>query len=86
LNTRSITVRLDSMILDKIDSKCNTDGCFRSDFIKQAIEDSLKEKPKPVTDWTMYDDYGNVIARSKPENSYLIVQLNFCKSIQSIHQ
>jgi len=56
------------MILDKIDSQCNTDGCFRSDFIKHAIENSLKEKPKPVVSWTMYDDDGNVVARSS-ENS-----------------
>jgi len=57
------------VLLDNIDSKCNTDECTRTDFIKQAIEDSLKEKPKPVVSWTMYDDDGNVIGRSKPENS-----------------
>ena len=56
------------MILDEIDSKCNTDECTRTDFIKGAIEDSLKEKPKPVVSWTMYDDDGNVVARSS-ENS-----------------
>jgi len=66
--SRSVTIRLDSDVLDKIDSQCNTDGCCRSDFIKQAIEEALKEKRKLVTDWKIIDDYGNVIARSS-ENS-----------------
>ncbi len=44
----SITVRLDSMVLQEIDSKCNTEFC-RSDFIKNAINEALKSQ-KPVAE------------------------------------
>jgi len=44
----SITVRLDSMVLQEIDSKCNTEFC-RSDFIKNAINEALKSQ-KPVSE------------------------------------
>jgi len=44
----SITVRLDSMVLQEIDSKCNTEYC-RSDFIKNAINEALKSQ-KPVAE------------------------------------
>ena len=43
----SITVRLDSIVLQEIDSKCNTEYC-RSDFIKSAINDALNPKYKPI--------------------------------------
>ena len=39
----SITVRLDSMVLQEIDSQCNTEFC-RSDFIKSAINEALKSQ------------------------------------------
>jgi len=44
----SITVRLDSIVLQEIDSRCNAEYC-RSDFIKNAINEALKsEKSIPV--------------------------------------
>ena len=58
MSTTSITVRLDSTVLQEIDSKCNTEFC-RSDFIKNAIDDLLKSK-KPVSELknirVSYDD------------------------------
>ena len=48
MNKTSITVRLDTTVLQKIDSKCNTESYCRSDFIKNAINDALKEKNKPI--------------------------------------
>ena len=48
MSKTSITVRLDSIVLQEIDSKCNTEFC-RSDFIKNAINEALKSK-KPVAE------------------------------------
>ena len=48
MNKTSITVRLDSIVLQEIDSKCNTEFC-RSDFIKNAINEALKSE-KPVAE------------------------------------
>lgn len=59
MNKTSITVRLDSSVLQEIDSKCNTDYC-RSDFIKNAISEALKYKKRPVSEAKItgisYDD------------------------------
>ena len=67
--TRTVSIRLTDELIKRFYEKCNKQGCGRNDFVKNAIIDSLKEKPKPVVSWTMYDDDGNVIGRSKPENS-----------------
>ena len=48
MSKTSITVRLDSIVLQEIDSKCNTEFC-RSDFIKNAINEALKSQ-KPVSE------------------------------------
>ena len=47
MSKTSFTVRLDSTVLQEIDSKCNTKYC-RSDFIKNAINEALKSEKKPV--------------------------------------
>jgi len=58
MSTTSITVRLDTTVLQEIDSKCNTEYC-RSDFIKNAINAALESK-KPVSELknikVSYDD------------------------------
>lgn len=36
------------MVLQEINSRCNTESCCRSDFIKNAINEALKEKNKPI--------------------------------------
>ena len=59
MSKTSITVRLDNDVLQEIDSKCNTEFC-RSDFIKNAINEALKPKNKPVSEAKVtavsYDD------------------------------
>ena len=59
MSKTSITVRLDSMVLQEIDSKCNTEFC-RSDFIKNAINDALKSEnetiPEDKVTAVSYDD------------------------------
>jgi len=59
MSKTSITVRLDSMVLQEIDSKCNTEFC-RSDFIKNAINDALKSEnetiPEAKVTAVSYDD------------------------------
>ena len=45
MSKTSITVRLDDIVLQEIDSRCNTDYC-RSDFIKNAISEALKSEKK----------------------------------------
>jgi len=56
----SITVRLDSSVLQEIDSKCNVESCCRSDFIKKAISKELEGKSEPIPEVKVtavsYDD------------------------------
>ncbi len=42
------SIRLDKEFLEEIDSKCNTLGCIRNDFIKSAIESKLNKKDDVV--------------------------------------
>ena len=37
------SIRLDKEFLEEIDSRCNTLGCTRNDFIKSAIELKLNK-------------------------------------------
>ena len=48
MNKTSITIRLDNIVLQKIDSKCNTESFCRSDFIKNAISEALKDENEPT--------------------------------------
>ena len=49
MNSRTISIRLSSELIERIDEKCVTDVCCRNDFVKKAIEDSL-ESQKPVAE------------------------------------
>ena len=59
MSKTSITIRIDSSVLQKIDSLCNTEFC-RSDFIKKAISKELEGKNEPVPEVKVtavsYDD------------------------------
>lgn len=59
MNKTSITVRLDSSVLQEIDSRCSDTLC-RSDFIKKAISNELEGKNEPVPEVKVtkisYDD------------------------------
>jgi len=49
VNTRTVSIRLSSELIQRIDEKCVTDGCCRNDFVKNAINEALKsEKSIPV--------------------------------------
>ena len=68
MSTTSITVRLDSTVLQEIDSKCNTELCTRSDFIKKAISEALNTEIEPENPpkrkmeiGKVYDDDGNIV-------------------------
>ena len=59
MSKTSITIRIDNTVLQEIDSKCHTESCCRSDFIKKAISNELKsQKPIPEAKVTAvsYDD------------------------------
>jgi metal-responsive CopG/Arc/MetJ family transcriptional regulator len=45
-----ITVRLDDIVLQEIDSKCNTESCCRSDFIKNAISKTLQTENESISE------------------------------------
>ena len=47
MSRRTISIRLSSELIQRIDDRCNTDGCCRNDFVKNAINKALKE-PIPV--------------------------------------
>jgi len=59
VSSRTISIRLSSELIQRIDEKCVTDGCCRNDFVKKAIENALEsEKPIPEAKVTKvsYDD------------------------------
>jgi len=49
VSSRTVSIRLSSELIERIDEKCITDGCCRNDFVKKAIEYSL-ESQKPVAE------------------------------------
>jgi len=49
VSSRTVSIRLSSELIQRIDEKCVTDGCCRNDFVKKAIEYSLKSQ-KPVAE------------------------------------
>ena len=48
MSSRTISIRLSSEIIQRIDDRCNTDGCCRNDFVKNAINEALKTEKKPI--------------------------------------
>jgi len=47
--SKTISIRLSSELIQRIDEKCVTYGYCRNDFVKKAIEDRL-ESQKPVAE------------------------------------
>jgi len=54
--SKTISIRLSSELIQRIDEKCVTDGCCRNDFVKKAIEDSLKSVAEVQNLRVSYDD------------------------------
>jgi len=42
--SKTISIRLSSELIQRIDDRCNTDECCRNDFVKNAINDALNPK------------------------------------------
>lgn len=60
MTTKTVSVRLESELISEIESKCNSDGCCRNDFIKNAISEKLSGNDEPVSEARVtavsYDD------------------------------
>ncbi len=58
--SKTISIRLSSELIERIDKKCVTNGCCRNDFVKKAIENALESEKKPVAELknirVSYDD------------------------------
>ena len=48
MSSRTVSIRLSSELIELIDEKCVTDGYCRNDFIKNAINEALNPKYKPI--------------------------------------
>ena len=57
MSSRTVSIRLSSELIQRIDERCNTDGCCRNDFVKNAINEALKEPiPEFKVKRVSYDD------------------------------
>ncbi len=61
MSSRTVSIRLSSELIERIDEKCVTDGCCRNDFVKNAINDALEPEPPVMAHGKILDDDGNVI-------------------------
>jgi len=46
--SKTISIRLSSELIQRIDDRCNTNGCCRNDFVKNAINAALNPKDEPI--------------------------------------
>jgi len=60
VSSRTVSIRLSSELIQRIDEKCVTDGCCRNDFVKDAINEALKSQKVRVSEMKIkkvsYDD------------------------------
>ena len=56
MSSRTVSIRLSSELIERIDEKCVTDGCCRNDFVKNAINDALESIPEVKITKVSYDD------------------------------
>ncbi len=66
MSSRTVSIRLSSELIQRIDEKCVTDGCCRNDFVKKSINEALEKEPVTVKPSIMahgkiLDDDGNII-------------------------
>ena len=59
MTTKTASVRLDTELFDRIDEHCVSGNCTRNDFIKNAIESTLKKEEDDVAHQPYYDDLEN---------------------------
>ena len=48
--SKTISIRLSSELIQRIDDRCNTDECCRNDFVKNAINYALNLNDEPVSE------------------------------------
>jgi len=48
VSSRTVSIRLSSELIQRIDEKCVTDGCCRNDFVKKAINDALESEKESI--------------------------------------
>ena len=48
MSSRTVSIRLSSELIQRIDERCNTDRCCRNDFVKNAINEALKTEKNPI--------------------------------------
>jgi len=56
VSSRTVSIRLSTELIQRIDEKCVTDRCCRNDFVKKAIEDALKSVAEVQNLRVSYDD------------------------------
>ena len=56
MSSRTVSIRLSSELIQRIDEKCVTDGCCRNDFVKNAINDALESVSELKVTKVSYDD------------------------------
>ena len=56
MSSRTVSIRLSSELIQRIDQRCNTDGCCRNDFVKNAINDALESVSELKVTKVSYDD------------------------------
>ncbi|MEK0367717.1 MAG: hypothetical protein QQN45_07305 [Nitrosopumilus sp.] len=59
--SKTISIRLSSELIQRIDEKCVTDRCCRNDFVKKAIEDALGSVPEIKVTKVSYDDWTDIV-------------------------
>ena len=56
MSSRTVSIRLSSELIERINEKCVTDGCCRNDFVKNAINDALESVSELKVTKVSYDD------------------------------
>ena len=60
MSTKTVSVRLERTLYDRIDEHCVSENCSRNDFIKSAIKSALGNKDDDVAEHKPhYDSFGN---------------------------
>jgi len=48
VSSRTVSIRLSSELIQRIDDRCVADGCCRNDFVKNAINNALESEKEPI--------------------------------------
>ena len=48
MSSRTVSIRLSSELIQRIDERCVTDRCCRNDFVKKAINNALESEKEPI--------------------------------------